>query len=158
MKKIPSYLQQKYVGFKSNEGFTLIEVLFALTILSIIVFFMSPIFQIVLDKKESKADLQGMEWTVFCNQLKKEVRNSTNAEIISGRLILTREIGSVQYEKYQTALRRRVNSTGHEIVLQNIEVSSFSILKNAVKITVRDLSGKEYSVTAYSIVDWGKPS
>lgn len=154
----PSCRIQKYAVFKSNKAFTLIEVLFSLTIFSIIVFFIGPVFHITMEHKESRADLQAMEWAVFCSQFKKEVRNSTKAEVLSGTLHLTKETETVQYEKYQNSLRRRVNSSGHEILLQNVSESSISILKNAIKITVKDLSGREYSVIAYSLIDWSKPA
>ena len=68
---------------------------------------------------------------------------------MSNRLLLTKSTDTVLYEKYESSLRRRVNSTGHEIVLQNVAAYSFSLIKNAVKLTVKDLRGKEYSVTAY---------
>ncbi|MFL6556851.1 MAG: competence type IV pilus minor pilin ComGF, partial [Bacillus sp. (in: firmicutes)] len=53
-----------------------------------------------------------------------------------------------------TNLRRRVNSTGHEILLQNVSQYSFSIINGAVKIDVTDLWGRQYAVTAFPIVNW----
>lgn len=154
MKKLPPYQKQKYVVFSNEKAFTLIEVLIALAIFSTISFFISPIFQIILDDKGSKAELQAMEWDVFCSQIKKEIRLSSRAEVVSGRLILTKDTEVVQYEKYGSNLRRRVNSTGHEIILQNVSNYSFSIANNAVKVTVTDIWGKEYSLTAYGFVNW----
>jgi competence protein ComGF len=139
----------------SNEkAFTLIEVLIAFSIFTIIIFFMTPIFQIILNNKDSQATLQTMEWEVFCSQIKKEIRLSNRAEVISDRLILTKDTETTLYEKYGTNLRRRVNSTGHETILQNVSQYSFTILNNAVKVTVTDLWGKEYSVIVYSFVNW----
>ncbi len=143
----------------SNEkAFTLIEALFALSIFMIIIFFISPIFHLLLGQKESQVRLQAMEWEVFCNQLKKEIRLSTQAKLGSGgvTLILTKDSETISYERYETYLRRRVNSTGHEIVLQNVSQYSFILLPNAVKITVIDKWGKEHSVIAYSLVEWKK--
>lgn len=138
----------------NDKAFTLIEVLLAFLIFTIIIFIMTPMFQIMLNPEDSQADLQPMEWEVFCSQIKKEIRLSSRAEVVSGRLILTKDTETIQYEKYGTNLRRRVNSTGHEILLQNISQYSFSILNNAVKVTAKDIWGKEYSVTAYSLVNW----
>lgn len=115
---------------------------------------MTPVFQIILNNKDSHAQIQAMEWEVFCSQIKKEIRLSTRAQVIANRLILTKDTETIQYEKYGSNLRRRVNSTGHEILLQNVSQYSFTLLNNAVKVNVTDLWGKEYSVVVYSLVDW----
>ncbi|KLT17446.1 competence protein comGF [Neobacillus vireti] len=139
----------------SNEkAFTLLEVLFAFSIFTIIIFLITPVFQIILNNKGSQAQLQAMEWQVFCSQIKKEIRLSNRAEVISGRLILTKDTETVQYEQYGSNLRRRVNSTGHEVILQNVSRYSFTILNNAVKVVVTDLWGKEYSVIIYPLINW----
>jgi competence protein ComGF len=155
LKKILSYLKLKYVGYLNEKAFTLIEVLIAFSIFTTIIFFMTPVFQIILSNKDTEATFQAMEWEVFSSQIKKEIRQSTRAEVISGRLILTKDTAeTIQYEKYGTNIRRRVNSTGHEIILQNVSQYSFNILNNAVKANVTDLWGKEYSVTAFPLVNW----
>ncbi|MCM3765263.1 competence type IV pilus minor pilin ComGF [Neobacillus niacini] len=155
MRRLRCILKQK-CAVKSNEtGFTLIEVLLALSMLSIIVFFMGPIFQIILQNQASQKALQAMEWEVFCMQIKKEIRLSSKAEVVSGRLILTKDGETVYYEKYGSYLRRRVNSLGHEILIQNVSNYSFTKMPNRILVTVTDLKGKNYSVTAYSLVDWG---
>ncbi|MEH7484364.1 competence type IV pilus minor pilin ComGF [Neobacillus drentensis] len=155
MKKIHYSLKPKFVGPLNEKAFTLIEVLIAFSIFTTIIFFMTPVFQIILTNKDTEASLQAMEWEVFSSQIKKEIRQSTRAEVISGRLILTKDTETIQYEKYGTNLRRRVNSTGHEIILQNVSQYSFTIINNAVKTIVMDLWGKEYSVTAFPLVNSG---
>lgn len=154
MKKFHFFKKQVFVVSSNEKAFTLIEVLIAFSIFSTIIYFMSPIFQIILNNKSNQMELQSMEWEVFCSQVKKEIGPSTSAQVIGGRLILTKDTNTIQYEKYGSNLRRRVNSTGHEIILQNVSKYSFSIENNAVKIKVTDIWGKEYSVTAYSLVNW----
>ncbi|MBV7507465.1 ComGF family competence protein [Bacillus sp. sid0103] len=137
----------------SDHAFTLIEVLISFSIFTMIIFFMMPVFQIILTNNDTEATIQAMEWTIFSSQIKKEIRLSTRAEVISNRLILTKDTETIQYEKYGTNLRRRVNSTGHEILLQNVSQHSFAILNNAIKIDVTDLWGRKYSVTAFPLVN-----
>jgi competence protein ComGF len=148
------YPKPKYAVYSNEKAFTLLEVLFAFSIFTIIIFFMTPVFQIILNNKDSHAQIQAMEWEVFCSQIKKEIRLSTRAQVIANRLILTKDTETIQYEKYGSNLRRRVNSTGHEILLQNVSQYSFTLLNNAVKVHVTDLWGKEYSVVVYSLVEW----
>ncbi|WP_462412203.1 competence type IV pilus minor pilin ComGF [Neobacillus sp. Marseille-QA0830] len=140
--------EQKSAGSLNETAFTLIEVLLSLSILSMVMFLTIPAIQIMLDQRGTNVGLQAMEWEVFCSQFKKEIRMSSKAEVVSNRLILTKSTETVIYEKYDSNLRRRVNSTGHEIVLQNVASYSFSLTKNAVKLTVNDLRGKEYTIIA----------
>ncbi len=115
---------------------------------------MLPIFQIILNTKDKQTSIQAMEWEVFCSQIKKEIRMSSHAEVLSARLILTKDSDTVIYEKYGSNLRRRVNSNGHEIILQNVSQYTFSIFKNVVTVFVIDTWGKEHSVTVYPLVNW----
>ncbi len=151
---IHSFQKRNYAVFSNNNAFTLIEVLVSLTIFTTIAFFMTPLFQIILDPKDNEAELQAMQWDIFCNQIKKEIRLSTRVEAAEGRLILTKGTETIQYERYQNSLRRRVNASGHEILLQNVAEHAFSIKHNTVIVAVRDIWGKEYSVTVYPLVNW----
>jgi competence protein ComGF len=154
LKKTPIFKKQKYAWFLNEEAFTVIEALLALSIFTIIAFFMTPIFQVMLKNIDAHASIQEMEWTVFCSQIKKEIRMSSRAEVVSGKLFLTKGADTIIYEKYGSNIRRRVNSTGHEIILQNVGEFTFTLLNNAVKVTVRDIWDNEYSCIAYSLIHW----
>jgi competence protein ComGF len=152
--KFPSFSKQKYVLHLNEKAFTLIEALFALSIFTTIVFFMTPLFQIMLKNIDSHVNIQEMEWTVFCSQIKKEIRMSSHAEVVSGKLILTKGTDTIIYEKYGSNLRRRVNSTGHEIILQNVGEFTLTLLNNSVRVNVMDIWGNKYSFKAYSLINW----
>ena len=154
MMKLPSYQEQIFVKYRNENAFTLLEVLFAFSIFMTIVFFMVPVLQIVLDNKDSNGRLQEMEWDVFCSQVKKEIRISSKAEVVSGRLVLTVNNESINYEKYGSNLRRRVNSSGHETLLQNVSSVTFTRINNSVKIIIKDVWGKEYNVVVHSYIQW----
>lgn len=108
----------------------------------------------LVNNKDSQVRLQEMEWEVFCSQIKKEIHSSSRVEVIDSRLVLTNNKGTIFYEKYNNSLRRRVNSTGHEILLQNVAEVTFIRLNNTVKILVKDTWGKEYSVLVHAYIDW----
>jgi competence protein ComGF len=95
-----------------------------------------------------------MEWTVFCSQVQKEIMTVSKGEVIGSKLMLTKDTDSILYEKYGTSLRRRVNLTGHEILLQNVQEVSFVRLKNGIMLTVTDLEGKVFSATFHSVINW----
>lgn len=115
---------------------------------------MIPILQIVLYNKDSSVRLQEMEWDVFCSQIKKEIRISSKAEVVSGRLVLTNNNETITYEKYGSNIRRRVNSLGHETLLQNVLSVTFTRINNSVKIKVKDVWGKEYIVMVFPYIQW----
>lgn len=154
LRKPPFFPKQKFAVCKNEKAFTLIESLFALAIFSILVFFMAPLMQIVLNNEAIQGEDQPLEWEVFSSQLKREVRSYMKVEVLSGRLFLTKDAETIQYERYGTNLRRRVNSTGNEIVLQNVSDVVFVLLNNAVKVTVKDTWGKQYSIVIYSFINW----
>ncbi|WHZ06123.1 competence type IV pilus minor pilin ComGF [Neobacillus sp. YX16] len=140
--------------YPNEKAFTLLEVLFAFSIFTTIVFFMFPVFQIISDNKDSNGRLQAMEWDVFCSQIKKEIHISSKAEVISGNLVLTLNNEKILYEKYGSNIRKRVNSTGHETLLQNVSLVTFTRINNSVKITVKDVWEREYSVVVHSYIEW----
>jgi competence protein ComGF len=154
LKRILFIRKPMFVVPLNEKAFTLIEVLISFSIFSTIIFFMAPVFHIFLNQKTMQTELQSMEWDVFCSQVTQEIATVSRAEVIAGRLILTKGSETIQYEKYGSNLRRRVNSTGHEIILQNVSEYSFSIVNNAVKIRVVDVWGKEYLLTAFSFLKW----
>ncbi|MBY0145660.1 competence protein comGF [Neobacillus niacini] len=152
--KIHFFKGLKSVQFPNEKAFTLLEVLFAFSIFTTIIFFMLPVFQIVLDHKDSNKRLQEMEWDVFCSQVKKEIRIVSKAQVVSGRLVLTLNSDTIYYEKYGSNIRRQVNSSGHETLLQNVASVTFTRVNNSVKISVIDIWGREYSVRVYSYIEW----
>lgn len=146
--------KQKLVLLQNEQAFTLLEVLFAFLIFTTIIFFLTPVLQVLLNHSDSQERLQEMEWQVFCSQIKKEIRMSSNVEVLSGKLVLTNQNEKVYYEKYTQNLRRRVNSTGHEVALQNVSSVNFIRENNAVKIVITDIWGNEYSTRIHSFIQW----
>ncbi|WML47536.1 prepilin-type N-terminal cleavage/methylation domain-containing protein [Neobacillus sp. PS3-34] len=63
------------MNYWNNSGFTLIEAMAALSIFLMIVFFISPVFQIMMDNRDLKMRVQQMEWDVFCSQAKKRSKD-----------------------------------------------------------------------------------
>jgi competence protein ComGF len=147
-------LKKKNAFNLNSQAFTLVETLFAFSIFTILIFFISPIFHLILNNTDLKERLQIMEWEVFCSQIKKEIRMSDHAEVVAGNLVLTKDNQTIIYEKYNNVLRRRVNNTGHETLLQNVSQVEFTLLNNSISVYVKSKSGKEYTITIYSFLDW----
>lgn len=140
------------VSHFNSKGFTLLEILVSVSLLCTISFFFPPLYSILLKHDFSESRIQEMEWDVFCSQAKKEVRKSTKLEVVGGKLMLTSEVGTVIYEVYGNMLRRRVNMTGHEILLQHIDSVSFLLLEDGVQISIIGSDGDERVSRMYSMV------
>jgi competence protein ComGF len=147
-------VKKRFVVYLNDRAFTLIDTLFAFSIFIIIIFFISPVFQLMLNNRDIKGRLQVMEWEVFSSQIKKEIHGSQNAVVVGGNLVLSEDTETIVYEKYNNILRRRVNNSGHEVVLQNVSEVTFTLLNNAVRVSLKSLNGKEYSITIYSFLEW----
>ncbi|WP_431522022.1 competence type IV pilus minor pilin ComGF [Guptibacillus hwajinpoensis] len=57
----------------------------------------------------------------------------------------------VLYERYGTSIRRRVNGTGHEIVLQNVKEMECESLGRKVIIEVELINGKKEKRLEYQM-------
>ena len=68
---------------------------------------MTPLFQIMLNNKDSQAELQVHGVGSILQPDKKRNSDHSRAEVLSGRLILTKQTETIQYEKYGTNIRRR---------------------------------------------------
>jgi competence protein ComGF len=128
--------------------------LFAFLVFTIIIFFISPLLSVLVQRNTPAKRLQEMEWDIFSSQIKKEIRMSTKVQVVNNRLILTEDMGSITIEKYENILRRRVNNTGHEVLLQNIAEVNFTLLPNTVRIALKDLNQREYMINVPSFLNW----
>jgi len=143
----------KNVSTLNNSGFTMLEMLYGFSIFLIIIAFLPLSFKLLFHHDLIEARTQNMEWHVFINQLKKELRLSEGISIENGKLILKRNGQDVLYEKYNKSIRRRVNYTGHEVVLQQVDIIRFDYLKDGVRITVTDIFSQNYSAIIYSFLE-----
>jgi len=150
--KIISKGRSLYVKVIINKsGFILVDMLFSLFIFVVVVSFLPFFLQLILDAQPMEKQLQNIEWEIFAQQLKKEVRMSESIHIDQNKLFLYENGETVQYEWYSNKIRRRVNVSGHEVVLQGVEMVQFSSISNGVKVIVKDQykQQKEAEIRSY---------
>ncbi|MDF2038592.1 prepilin-type N-terminal cleavage/methylation domain-containing protein [Bacillus sp. CMF12] len=145
--------RKKSVKYFNNNGFTMLEMLFAFSIFLMIVSFLPVSFNFLFQDWKMEARTQRLEWHVFINQLKKEIRLADTADISPVSIVLTIDGKSVIYEKYGSNLRRRVDMKGHEIVLQKLDAITFSSFNGGVEINVSDNFDQEQSAFLYYLMD-----
>ncbi|WP_318508427.1 competence type IV pilus minor pilin ComGF [Bacillus sp. T3] len=134
----------KFVKNQNDRGFTLVEMLFAFSIFSMIVILLPLMVQLLIQDQPLEKRIQHFEWEVFISQMKKELRMSQKITVVNQRIQLEKDGQIIIYEKYGTTLRRRVDGKGHEIILQQVAAFQFTRLPNGVFVSVEDYFGNKY--------------
>lgn len=137
----------------NNSGFTMLEMLYAFSIFLLIVSFFPLSFKYIFQNEPLDARAQTMEWAVFINQLKKEVRMSEGMMVAPNRIVLSKNGQAILYEMYGKTIRRRVDTKGHEVVLQKVEIVKFEQITDGVKMTVEDIYHQTHSAAIYSYIE-----
>lgn len=139
-----------------ERGFTLPEMLIAFSIFLLITSFIPLFMKVMFINSEQKRGLNKMEWEVFLQQIKMELRESKAITINEGKIHFGKYNGeTVTFEKYNTSIRRQVNSRGHEILLQNIKELKFSSAGNGFSLEVVDGADQSFSARISRLIPLG---
>lgn len=130
---------------RNDDGFTLVEMLVSLVIFVVISSFVLNLFTFIKTNIAEKSSLNQKEWEVFINQLNQDVWQSTSRQAADNKLYLVVGSDVVLIEQYQDKIRRRLNGTGHELVLQNIRDFIVDTDSKTVTITVADKQGRQFT-------------
>jgi competence protein ComGF len=142
---------------QKDKGFTFIEMLVSLVIFTILATLVLQLFLVINTQLNKESSIQPLEWEIFINQLKQEVRKSNVQEVDNGKILLQVDSNIVTIEKYQNMLRRRVNGTGHQVLLQNITGFQPKMEGNKIVITVSDEEGVSYFRRLSPLLTGGNP-
>jgi competence protein ComGF len=145
-------LMKQSVIPSEDKGFTLVEMLVSLVIFLFITTFVLHTFILFNGKVKDRGTINKKEWEIFLHQTKSEVWQSTNQHTEPSKLYLVIGSDIVLIEKYQDIIRRRLNNTGHEIMLQNVSGFQTEVKGRLVTITVMDKQGKEYSCVLHPFI------
>ncbi|EWG10667.1 ComG operon protein [Cytobacillus firmus DS1] len=131
----------------------MLELLFSFSVFLLIVSLLTVSLNFIFQNWKMEARTQRLEWHVFINQLKKEIRLADAVNISPGSILLTIDGKSVLYEKYGSNMRRRVDMKGHEIVLQKLDAIAFTSVSGGVEISVSDNFDQKHSASLYYLMD-----
>lgn len=129
---------------KQQRGFTLIEMLLSLAVFIIIAALVLQIVLVVQPARPTSKVLNHMEWEVFLNNLKREVRRGDDTTVSKTRMYISNSNSITTIEQYGIMLRRRVDFSGHEVLLHNVKNFTVSKLDQIITINVTDMSDKKY--------------
>lgn len=143
----------KNVKCLNNKGFTMVEMLYAFSIFILIVSFFPLSFKYLFQNENYEERNKAMEWQVFVNQLKMDIRFAEELTIFNESIVLLKNGQRIQIDKHGTNIRRRVDNKGHEIALQQIKSLQFDQLTDGFRMTVQDLDNQMHNATMYSFIE-----
>lgn len=109
-----------YRSLLNNKGYTLLSALLSLTILCTITFFIIYLIN-PMNVLTSYNYFSHYEIRQFQFFIQSELNKSKNILIEKDKIhFIYDDETIVTFEKYNDVIRRRVNFTGHEIILQNV--------------------------------------
>ena len=139
---------------RSESGFTLIEMLISYLIFLLIVCSIPFLFKIIHEWTTPKHHFNQFEWQLFIEQSKIEIKESEALNVTNSLLKFTKNNGEfVTYEMYTDKIRRKVNGSGYEILLQDIRSVNFIVEKNGVTIICRDMENNQHSIRISALTD-----
>lgn len=135
---------------QNEKGYTLLEMLLVLSIFLMVSSFFPLLFSVLSQWIEQPSSLHPFEWEVATAQITMDVREANKIVITEGMVTLEGANSElISYESYGDLMRRTVNGTGHEVVMQNVNLTHFSYIDGGISITVTDLDDKEYKMNVY---------
>ncbi len=135
--------------FLKEKGFTLLEVLVSFSVVLILTVFFPLLIKNLIVLTEQDDGIHPLELEIFIQQASKEMRNAKGVSVEGERIVMINQADQrVTYEFYQNNLRRRVNGTGHELLLHRVESISLEEDGNGVvcKVKGRDNVVHEFKI------------
>lgn len=123
-------------AFIHEKGFTLIEAMMSLMILSVIMFFLPLIVHSFTAVDRMVHISEDFEWNLFLVELRNEIKKADNIAILQDRLFIYKGELITMYEKHRDTIRKKVNNLGNETVLQNVQSLGFTIRDDSVVMSV----------------------
>lgn len=134
-------MKKKKIVFHHDGGFTLLEVILNIMLLSIIMLFVPLVFHSLKTIDQVIQIEEDYEWNLFLIGLRDELKSADHVHVIKPYLFIEQGPIKIQYVQHGLVIRRQVNNTGHEIVLQNVKSTHFTKNEGSLYIQVEFLSG-----------------
>ncbi len=134
-----------------EKGFTFVEMLVTFSILLVILSFIAPFLGVVY--RDNDEQFNKLEWQILIQQMKMEIREASEISVSKNSSVSFYNAAGdvVSFEKYTDKIRRRVNSKGHELLLQQITDVTFEPKTNGFLISVVTVDGKMYQALISSL-------
>ncbi|MFD2925962.1 competence type IV pilus minor pilin ComGF [Halobacillus naozhouensis] len=130
----------------NNRGFTLIESLFCLTLLSVLLTLSLPLLKFI-DSPAYSADLSAHQFFTF---IEGEINQSLKVISLNNELSITDpDERLITISKYNDGVRRQVDQTGHELLITNIQNLTFTQKNHLLTVSLVLKDGTTYEKVLY---------
>lgn len=131
-----------YLYIKNNKGFTLLEGLMGMFVMSVLVML---ILQMVLVLNDTMISYYNKRQdTLFIMQANRDFFKSQNTYVKDNILYFeTYDKETITYEKSEDKIIRQVNNAGYEVILSNIESAKFYEENNKFYLEVKHNNEQE---------------
>ncbi|MCR2820381.1 competence type IV pilus minor pilin ComGF [Lederbergia panacisoli] len=110
----------------NQKGFTLLDSIFSMFILTIIMSVIPLIIQSFSAIDQAISVEEDFEWNLFLIDFRSELVEAEKVRVYSNRILIDKNNFLTIYETYGDSIRRTFNNKGHEIVLQYVPSVKFS--------------------------------
>ncbi|WP_404443378.1 prepilin-type N-terminal cleavage/methylation domain-containing protein [Sutcliffiella horikoshii] len=111
---------------RKEEGFTLLEVLISFSLVLVLTTFFPLLIKNLITLTEINNGINQMELEVFIQQANREIKIAKRVFVEGKVLVIINQADQrVTYEYYQQKIRRRVNGSGHELLLHHVKSINF---------------------------------
>ena len=134
---------------KNENGFTLVELLASLAILSMIISLIGSVtmFGIKQYDTQTSAASQSNDYSYALSVLSKEVRSAKKVDISEGSI----SVDGTVFVQDESRLIKKTN-TEQEVLAENVKSGGFQIVRNAdktINISLESAKQKMYETTIY---------
>ncbi|GGL61471.1 competence type IV pilus minor pilin ComGF [Sporolactobacillus putidus] len=132
---------------KNQDGFTLLSMMLALSILTITLFLAVSTLSVMGKQFEDNASITHKDVRLFFSQTSRELHLSQTVSCSPNhrQLILNKNNEQIVFQpSYPQRVIRLVNGLGYEIVLQHVKNIQFQCTGAFVSIQVIDTQGRSY--------------
>lgn len=137
---------------KTDRGFSLIEVLLALSVSTLTILLFSAILtQLVTVRNQTNDDRQ-IEWHLFLNQLEHDIEDNVLRDVANNRIrmwevkegVVQRDFIGYNLNSSKNVVRTR-NGLGQQLMLMHIDSLSINRMGNKIELMVTFQNGESFS-------------
>lgn len=138
-------------SIKNENGYTLVEMLLSISLFSLLIIYLTNMVPLLRYHVYSGEITDQMQWDMFINQVKRELRESDKIELTwsYSRILFWKDGINTLYERHGNRIRRRVESKGHQLILFHIKTFNYEKIPHGIKIIVTHENGRVYEEDIY---------
>ncbi|MFC0299297.1 competence type IV pilus minor pilin ComGF [Virgibacillus soli] len=129
-----------------NRGYSLVSLLMAITLLSLLFPLMAQILNMTRTHEESLYDITSIHQ--FFYFLQEEMKDAQDFQIRDQTLYLTLYNDDIiSFQQHHQTVSRKLNNQGHLIYLRDVDYLSFIPRSYGFQVMIRTIKGDEYEKT-----------